>query len=341
MTITKKIANKKSNHIITYDDNNNEISRIYECKCGKQYTKNPALSLHQKKCNVFGNVPVENVKTNEKDETDTESIYSNLTTNSIHHLEMENLKLKHELELLRIQKDSEITLLKKEIELMNFKLSFLEQQKKQPENIVLPIQPIQPIQQIKNKFNLETFLYEDCQFSNENKDFNELLNTIKMPTWKKEFFNCIERVGVDNYIMEHIDKCIDDECDKNSVYLRPIHCVNKRQKIFQVREKDCWKQMDEKAIRNTISNIVNKFINIPFSVKKEYEEIYNDKKDEYYSKINEGEEAFLEDEDTFINKNFCSIEENMTICLFAGQQRAYVNTIMDYLTDKFVIPKLI
>jgi hypothetical protein len=269
-TSNKKDYNKHlltQKHINGNDDNQNEtkneenICKIYKCKCGKEYKHSSGLSRHKKEC-VDG--------TNGTNiESETKDVSNNY---------MNELMKQSEIMMLLIKENKE------------FKEIIMEQNKK-----IMTTNNITNNNNNnchnKTKFNMNIFLNEKCKDALNIMDF---ANSLELQ------LNDLENVGRLGYV-EGISKILINGLKKLDVFKRPIHCSDLKREILYVKDENTWEKDNEentkiKKVIKTISH--NNIKQIPEWQKEnpQSEDITTKKHDQYMKIVGESMGGFTTEE---------------------------------------------
>ena len=195
------------------DNNKTDIictgfSNYYHCECGKKYKFKQGLFKHKKIC--FNH----------------EDLKQHITEDSIVKLVSENNKIKD----LLIEQQKQIV-----------------EQQKQIGNLIPKVgDTINNTQNIKQKFNINIFLNEQCKDAINMNDFIQQLQLTlnNLDTTKSKGLTD----GLTNIFIENMNKL--------SLYQRPLHCTDIKRDTLYIKDNNNWeKDTDKTKIKNAIKDI--------------------------------------------------------------------------------------
>jgi hypothetical protein len=225
-----------------------QIKKEYICDCGKEYNTLSGLWKHQKKWQ----------HTNTYD-NNNENNTPKLSYDELSNIVLDIVKSNHELQ-------------KQNIELQ-----------KQVLDICKNIQPSVNNNTINNNcnntFNLQVFLNETCK---DAMNISEFIDNISLQLADLENMGRLGYVdGVSNIIIKNLNAL--------DVEKRPMHCTDKKREIVYVKDDDEWQKEedDKKRIKNVISSVVSKNLQLLSEYENTYPECMNpeSKKSDEYNKI--------------------------------------------------------
>ena len=186
----------------------NSVSNYYHCECGKKYKFKQGLFKHKKIC--FNH----------------EDLKQHITEDSIVKLVSENNKIKD----LLIEQQKQIV-----------------EQQKQIGNLIPKVgDTINNTHNIKQKFNINIFLNEQCKDAINMNDFIQQLQLTlnNLDTTKSKGLTD----GLTNIFIENMNKL--------SLYQRPLHCTDIKRDTLYIKDNNNWeKDTDKTKIKNAIKDI--------------------------------------------------------------------------------------
>jgi len=186
----------------------NGVSNYYHCECGKKYKFKQGLFKHKKIC--FNH----------------EDLKQHITEDSIVKLVSENNKIKD----LLIEQQKQIV-----------------EQQKQIGNLIPKVgDTINNTHNIKQKFNINIFLNEQCKDAINMNDFIQQLQLTlnNLDTTKSKGLTD----GLTNIFIENMNKL--------SLYQRPLHCTDIKRDTLYIKDNNNWeKDTDKTKIKNAIKDI--------------------------------------------------------------------------------------
>lgn len=186
---------------------NNNLN-YYHCECGKKYKFKQGLFKHKKIC--FNH----------------EDLKQHITEDSIVKLVSENNKIKD----LLIEQQKQIV-----------------EQQKQIGNLIPKVgDTINNTHNIKQKFNINIFLNEQCKDAINMNDFIQQLQLTlnNLDTTKSKGLTD----GLTNIFIENMNKL--------SLYQRPLHCTDIKRDTLYIKDNNNWeKDTDKTKIKNAIKDI--------------------------------------------------------------------------------------
>ena len=128
-------------------------------------------------------------------------------------------------------------------------------------------------------FNLQVFLNETCK---DAMNLSEFIENISLQ------LSDLENMGKLGYV-EGVSNIIIKSLNALEVEKRPMHCTDKKREIMYVKDDDEWQkeQDDKKRIKQVISSIVSKNLQLLTEYETKYPECMNpeSKKSDEYNKI--------------------------------------------------------
>jgi hypothetical protein len=185
-------------------DKLNNITKRYECCCGKSYKNRQSLYNHRKKCNFQNsekNLKCEII--NELENIDYKSLF------------FEIVKENKEFKKIIVDQQNQI----------------FEQMKKQDETIKDLIPKVgNNITNNKNKFNINIFLNEQCKNAINMQEFIESIQV------SMQDLNYTKQNGLAN----GLSNIFIDNLNKLPIYERPIHCTDTKRETLYIKQNDKW-----------------------------------------------------------------------------------------------------
>jgi hypothetical protein len=213
------------------------------CECGKIYKTKSGLWKHKKICNLLSNLNNSNDLTS--------NICNNIELNTCDNLELNKNKKKK----IIINKDSDknnnykdmICLLMQENK--DFKNLLVKQQEQISELIPKIGNNNNNTQNIKQKFNINIFLNEQCK---DAININDFVKSIEISLEQLNTTNSGGLItGLSNAIIENMNKL--------SLYERPLHCTDSKRETLYIKDEDVWeKDKDKTIIKKAIRDISSK-----------------------------------------------------------------------------------
>jgi hypothetical protein len=258
----KHEKNMNDNKMVT-NDNALVILKKCECECGKQYTFYSGLSRHKKNCIGFSG----------EKETEKEKEIVTVTSNPINtELIIELLKQNQEFKSLIADQNKHI------LELMEKGIGNTTNMN--CNNV------------IKNKFNLNIFLNEQCKDAMNIMDF---VNSLQLQ------LSDLERVGELGYV-KGISHIVVNKLKALDICKRPIHCSDLKRETMYVKDENAWEKENGKneKITKMIKHVAHKNqwqINEWRQENPEHKNPESVKCDKYLAIVNQSMGGSTEDDD--------------------------------------------
>jgi len=283
-------------HIQTLKHKNNELlinisekmsTKSYICECGKTYKHNQSLYTHRKKC-TFVNLEISNsMEVNDcKDIVDqNHNQNQNINNNMIMKLFTENNDIKN---LLIIQQQ----------QIMEQQKQLGEQQKQLIEFVPKMGNVTNNTTHIKQNFNINVFLNEQCKNA---INMNDFIKQIKLTLEDLDLTkNKGLEIGLSNAIIQTISKL--------SLFERPLHCTDPKRETLYIKDNDLWeKDSDKTKIKGALHNLNKahfKLIQDWIAKNPDFKE--NDAKQDYFAYLLKTCSVNLKTIDDKIIKKICA-----------------------------------
>jgi hypothetical protein len=182
----------------------------YVCECGNSYKYSQGLSKHRKTCNF------------QKEEEDFVTRVMDASNNMIipYEMFMQLMKQNSEFKELMIDQTKQMV----EIVVKNGLGNTSNSHNTNSHN------------NIKNKFNMNFFLNEQCK---DAMNIMEFVNTMQLQ------LSDLERVGELGYV-KGISHIVVNKLKDLDVHKRPIHCSDVKRETMYVKDEDMWEKENEK-----------------------------------------------------------------------------------------------
>jgi|TARA_B110000858_G_scaffold190171_1_gene237800 hypothetical protein len=222
------------------------------CECGKIYKTKSGLWKHKKICNFLSNL--NNIDNHSKDlATLSSNVNNNIELNKDGKLELNKDNNLNKKKKIMINKDSDRNNNYKDIicllmqENKDFKNLLVKQQEQISE--LIPKIGNNNTQNIKQKFNINIFLNEQCK---DAININDFVKSIEISLEQLNSTNSGGLItGLSNAIIENMNKL--------SLYERPLHCTDSKRETLYIKDEDVWeKDKDKTIIKKAIRDISSK-----------------------------------------------------------------------------------
>jgi len=281
-------------HIQTLKHKNNELlinisekmsTKSYICECGKTYKHNQSLYTHRKKC-TFVNLEISNsMEVNDCKDIVDQNQNQNINNNMIMKLFTENNDIKN---LLIIQQQ----------QIMEQQKQLGEQQKQLIEFVPKMGNITNNTTHIKQNFNINVFLNEQCKNA---INMNDFIKQIKLTLEDLDLTkNKGLEIGLSNAIIQTISKL--------SLFERPLHCTDPKRETLYIKDNDLWeKDSDKTKIKGALHNLNKahfKLIQDWIAKNPDFKE--NDAKQDYFAYLLKTCSVNLKTIDDKIIKKICA-----------------------------------
>jgi len=220
LNTTKHIRN-------AYDTNDtSKVAKVAQiiCSCGRQYKHIQNLSRHKKTCGFLKNICTNSIEYENKEKNlpiDYQSMFLKLLDENS---EFKNILITQQNQLMDQQK---------QIGELIPKVGNNNNNNNNNTNI-------------KQKFNINIFLNEQCKDALNMKDF------IKQITVTLENLDITKSKG----LCEGLSNVFIENMNKLSVFERPMHCTDTKRETLYIKENDTWeKDNDKSKIRDAIKSV--------------------------------------------------------------------------------------
>ena len=243
---------KYDRHLSTDKHKNNHLETkkakkgydVISCECGKIYKTKSGLWKHKKICNyVINNI---DTSLNSTDILSSDIIYNQENDNSNNKIKKKKVIINKENDKNNNYKDIICLLMQENKE---FKNLLVKQQEQISELIPKVGNNNNNTQNIKQRFNINIFLNEQCK---DAININDFVKSIEISLEQLNSTNSGGLItGLSNAIIENMNKL--------SLYERPLHCTDTKRETLYIKDEDVWeKDKDKTIIKKAIKNISSK-----------------------------------------------------------------------------------
>ena len=283
-------------HLKTLKHKNNEIlinaspertNKIFACECGKVYKHNQSLYNHKKRCIVKEH------ELKEEEPVNSVIVNSNIDQTMIMRLISENNDIKN---LLLMQQQ----------QLLEQQKQLGEQQRQLVEIVPKICNVTNNTAHIKQNFNINVFLNEQCKNA---INMNDFIKQIKLTLDDLDLTkNKGLEIGLSNAIIQSINKM--------SLFERPLHCTDTKRETLYIKDNDSWEKDSSKTkIKGALHNLNKahfKLIQDWIAQNPDFKE--NDAKQDYFAYLLKTCSVNLKTIDDKIIKKICAcnnLKENL------------------------------
>jgi len=252
---------KHKNKEILINDVKKSANKIFECECGKIYKHNQSLFNHKKKCIFIKDEVINDISNNQVTLNNTI-----ITQDTILKLINENTDIKN---LLVTQQQ----------QLIEQHKQIVEQQKQLVEIVPKIGHNItnNNTANIKQKFNINIFLNEQCK---DAINMNDFIKKIQLTLDNLDFTkNYGLTEGLSNIFIENMNKL--------SLYERPLHCTDSKRETLYIKDQDGWEKDKSKTkIKDALKSLSNehyKLIREWMNENPDFKEV--DSKQDYFAHL--------------------------------------------------------
>lgn len=251
---------------ILINDKKKVANKTFECICGKIYKHNQSLFNHKKKC-VFV-----------KEETNNDLSNNQLTLNS-NHISNNIITQETIIKLINESTDIKNLLITQQQQLFDQHKQLIEQQKQLVEIVPKIGNNItnNNTANIKQKFNINIFLNEQCK---DAINMNDFIKKIQLTLNNLDFTKHHGLAeGLSNIFIENMNKL--------SLYERPLHCTDSKRETLYIKDQDGWEKDKSKTkIKDALKSLSNehyKLIREWMNENPDFKEV--DSKQDYFARI--------------------------------------------------------
>tara|TARA_B100000902_G_scaffold400050_1_gene475212 strand:- start:6046 stop:7041 length:996 start_codon:yes stop_codon:yes gene_type:complete len=280
-----EMANNLSSHFTSITSNDK-----YVCECGREYKHRSSLSKHRQKC-VFL------IKQNINDNVKQCSITATSSYTSC--IKEEKDDLSKDLIVKVLQENSNIKdILVKQYETMQNQQRALENQHQQLQELIPKVGNNNTVNNVKQKFNINIFLNEQCRDALNIDDFIKQIN-ISLDSLEVTKTKGLGE-GLSNLLIENINKL--------SVYERPLHCTDSKRETLYIKDNNVWEKDDGKTkIKSKLKDLSKiQYKNVKQWIDANPDYMDNPEKQEYFIDLVRRCSSNLEEIDSKVIKKVCN-----------------------------------
>ena len=221
---------KHKNCEILINNTQERTNKIFACECGKVYKHNQSLYNHKKKC------AMKIIET--KEETSNTIVNSNIVNNNIDQTMI--------MRLISENNDIKNLLLMQQQQLLEQQKQLGEQQRQLVEIVPKICNVTNNTAHIKQNFNINVFLNEQCKNA---INMNDFIKQIKLTLEDLDLTkNKGLEIGLSNAIIQSINKM--------SLFERPLHCTDSKRETLYIKDNDLWEKDSTKTkIKGALHNL--------------------------------------------------------------------------------------
>ena len=278
---------KHKNNEILINNSHERANKMFACECGKVYKHNQSLYNHKKKC------VVKEHELKEEEPVNSVIVNSNIDQTMIMRLISENNDIKN---LLLMQQQ----------QLLEQQKQLGEQQRQLVEIVPKICNVTNNTAHIKQNFNINVFLNEQCKNA---INMNDFIKQIKLTLDDLDLTkNKGLEIGLSNAIIQSINKM--------SLFERPLHCTDTKRETLYIKDNDSWEKDSSKTkIKGALHNLNKahfKLIQDWIAQNPDFKE--NDAKQDYFAYLLKTCSVNLKTIDDKIIKKICAcnnLKENL------------------------------
>jgi hypothetical protein len=278
---------KHKNNEILINNNPERTNKLFACECGKVYKHNQSLYNHKKRCMV------KTIELKEEEPATSVIVNNNIDQTMIMRLISENNDIKN---LLLMQQQ----------QLLEQQKQLGEQQRQLVEIVPKICNVTNNTAHIKQNFNINVFLNEQCKNA---INMNDFIKQIKLTLDDLDLTkNKGLEIGLSNAIIQSINKM--------SLFERPLHCTDTKRETLYIKDNDSWEKDSSKTkIKGALHNLNKahfKLIQDWIAQNPDFKE--NDAKQDYFAYLLKTCSVNLKTIDDKIIKKICAcnnLKENL------------------------------
>jgi len=278
---------KHKNNEILINNNPERTNKLFACECGKVYKHNQSLYNHKKRCMV------KTIELKEEEPATSVIVNSNIDQTMIMRLISENNDIKN---LLLMQQQ----------QLLEQQKQLGEQQRQLVEIVPKICNVTNNTAHIKQNFNINVFLNEQCKNA---INMNDFIKQIKLTLDDLDLTkNKGLEIGLSNAIIQSINKM--------SLFERPLNCTVTKRETLYIKDNDSWEKDSSKTkIKGALHNLNKahfKLIQDWIAQNPDFKE--NDAKQDYFAYLLKTCSVNLKTIDDKIIKKICAcnnLKENL------------------------------
>ena len=270
------------------------INQEFICECGRKYKYESGLCRHKKICKYFTDLDLssQNKKNIVKNSAKTKKNNENIIINKPD-------DISKDLIVKVLQENTDIKqILIKQFETMQSQQKALENQHQQLKELIPKVGNNNTVTNVKQKFNINIFLNEQCKDALNLEDFIKQINISleNLDTTKSKGLT----EGLSNLLIENINKL--------SVYQRPVHCTDTKRETLYIKENDVWeKDRDKTRIKSALKDLTKiQYKNIKQWIDANPDYMENPEKQEYFIDLVRRCSSDLDEVDNKVIKKVCN-----------------------------------
>ena len=278
---------KHKNNEILINNSHERTNKVFACDCGKIYKHNQSLYNHKKRCIA------KTIEPKEEEPVNSVIVNNNIDQTMIMRLISENNDIKN---LLLMQQQ----------QLLEQQKQLGEQQRQLVEIVPKICNVTNNTAHIKQNFNINVFLNEQCKNA---INMNDFIKQIKLTLEDLDLTkNKGLEIGLSNAIIQSINKM--------SLFERPLHCTDTKRETLYIKDNDSWEKDSSKTkIKGALHNLNKahfKLIQDWIAQNPDFKE--NDAKQDYFAYLLKTCSVNLKTIDDKIIKKICAcnnLKENL------------------------------
>lgn len=283
--------------------NNNIQIQEFICSCGKDYKHRQSLYAHKKKCNYYKNIECININNNiNKDEEKYKHADIGRGRDRDRYRDGD---INSDIDIDKNQNDNDfknlvINLIKENNAIRDTLVDENRELRRQLKDIIPKIGDINSNNTIKQKFNIQFFLNNQCKDAINLDDF---IKSIKIS---------IEQLDITHNrgLIDGLSEAIIQNMRKLGIFERPMHCTDVKRETLYIKDNDVWERdIDKSRIKHAIKSISVKqygALKTWMNINPDFHDI--DSKQDYFATILStiGKNTESENIDEKIIKKICS-----------------------------------